>query len=146
MKTIMIRGRKVVGGHAKGTAIVSQRTISGWGGTDPYTGEIIDGLSDIHGENFAGKVLVFQGAKGSSGWSCIFHLAKLNGKAPMALIFNEVSTKVILGAVVMDIPAITDLEQDPLEVIDSGDIVEIFADEGYIVVQKREENNYEKLT
>ena len=138
MKTITIHGRKVVGGYAKGEALVSKGTISGWGGTDPYTGEITDNLSDINGENFAGKVLVFRGAKGSSGWSCIFHLAKMNDKAPAALIFNEVTTKVTLGAVVMDIPAVTDLEENPLDVIESGDIIEVLADEGTIVIQKLE--------
>ena len=73
--------------------------------------------------SFKDKVLVFRGAKGSSGWSAMYHTARLAGTAPKALVFNEMTTKVALGAVVMRVPSITDLDQDPLEVIETGDWV-----------------------
>ena len=57
------------------------RSISGWGGIDPRTGSIIETRHELKGVSFAGKVLVFPGAKGSSGWSSQFHVARLMGKA-----------------------------------------------------------------
>jgi uncharacterized protein len=47
------------------------------------------------------------------------------------------TTKVALGAVVMRIPAITDLDRNPLEVIETGDWVKVDADRGVVEVRKR---------
>ena len=137
MSKIMLRGRKVVGGCAEGEAIVTNDTISGWGGIDPKTGTVIERRHEIRGHSFKDKVLVFPGAKGSSAWSHYFHLARLSGTAPCAMIFNKMTTKVALGAVVTHAPAMTDLDQDPLDVIETGDWVKVDADNGVVEVTKR---------
>jgi predicted aconitase with swiveling domain len=136
---IVLHGRKVVGGSAQGEALVTNETISGWGGIDPNTGTIIERRHELQGQTFKGKILVFPGAKGSSGWSAFFHAARLAGAAPKGMIFNKVSTKVALGAVVTHAPAVTDLDQDPLKVIETGDWVEIDADHGIVKVIKRQQ-------
>jgi predicted aconitase with swiveling domain len=135
--TIVLRGRRVVGGRAAGEALVTRETISGWGGVNPMQGTIIETRHELRGQSFKDKVLVFPGAKGSSGWSVVFHTARLAGTAPKALVFNEMTTKVALGAVVMRAPAVTDLDRDPLEVIETGDWVVVDGDEGTVEVRKR---------
>ncbi len=137
MSKIVLRGRKVVGGCAEGEALVTKDAISAWGGINPMTGVIIDTRHELVGQSFKGKVLVFPGAKGSSGWSTRFHIARLAGAAPIALIFNEMSTKIALGAVVTHAPAVTDLDQDPLQVIATGDWVRVDADNGIVEVTKK---------
>jgi predicted aconitase with swiveling domain len=82
-------------------------------------------------------VLVFRGAKGSSGWSAMYHTTRLAGTAPAALVFNEMTTKVALGAVVMRVPSVTDFDRDPLDVIETGDWVVVDADCGTVTVTKR---------
>jgi predicted aconitase with swiveling domain len=82
-------------------------------------------------------VLVFPGAKGSSGWSVVFHMARLAGTAPLAMIFNVMTTKVALGAVVMRVPSVTDLDRDPLTVIETGDRVRVDATNGRVEIWKR---------
>jgi predicted aconitase with swiveling domain len=134
--TITLRGRTVVGGVAEGEALVTHETISGWGGVNPMTGTIIETRHTLRGQSFKDKILVFPGAKGSSGWSGVFHLTRLTGMAPKALIFNEMTTKVALGAVVMRVPAITGLDRDPLQVIETGDWVRVDADHGIVEVRK----------
>ncbi len=134
---IILHGRKVVGGCAEGEALVTRETISGWGGVNPVTGTITEVRHELRGQSFKGKVLVFPGAKGSSGWSTRFHVARIAGAAPLALVFNVMTTKVALGAVVMHAPAITDLDRDPLEVIETGDWVKVDADNGIVEVTKR---------
>lgn len=133
---IVLRGRAVTPGIAAGEALVTRQTISGWGGVDPRSGTITERRHELLGRSFAGKVLVFPGAKGSSAWSHYFHLARLHGRAPAALVFNRMSTKVALGAVVLRVPAITDLEQDPLAVIATGDHVVVDAQAGEVRVTK----------
>ncbi len=137
VKTIVLRGRKVVGGVAEGEALVTQERISGWGGIDPRTGTVIETRHELRGRSFAGKVLVFPGAKGSSGWSSQFHVARLAGAAPLAMVFNEMTTKIALGAVVTHAPSVTDLDQDPLAVIATGDWVKVDGDRGIVEVTKR---------
>lgn len=133
---IVLRGRQVVPGVAEGEALVTRETISGWGGMNPRDGTIIETQHELCGQSFADKILVFPGAKGSSGWSAAFHMTRLAGTAPRALIFNEMTTKVALGAVVMRTPAVTDLDRDPLAVIETGDWVRVDADRGIVEVTK----------
>lgn len=131
---LVIHGRKVVGGVAEGEALVTRETISGWGGIDSNSGTVIESRHALKGVSFAEKILVFPGAKGSSGWSNAFHLARLRGTAPRAMIFTVMTTKIALGAVVMRIPTVTDCDADPLEAIRTGDWVRVDGDAGTITV------------
>jgi predicted aconitase with swiveling domain len=134
---IVIAGRGIVGGVAEGEALVTRDTISGWGGINAMTGTIIESRHELVGQSFADKVLVFPGAKGSSGWSGAFHTARLKGVAPRAMIFNIMTTKAALGAVVMRIPTVTECDTDPLEAIRTGDWVRVDGDTGTISVWDR---------
>jgi hypothetical protein len=126
-ETIVLRGRCVVGGKAEGEALVTRDRISGWGGIDPRTGTVIETRHELCGVSFAGKILVFPGAKGSSGWSAQFHIARVSGTAPAAMLFNEMTTKIALGAVVTHAPA----------VIETGDWVKVDGDLGIVEISKR---------
>lgn len=137
-ETFILRGRKVVGGRFEGEALVTRDRISGWGGIDPRSGTVIETRHELKGISFAGKVLVFPGAKGSSGWSSQFHIARLAGVAPGAMLFNEMTAKMGLGAVVVHAPAMTDFDEDPLERIRTGDWVRVDADTGTVEVTPRE--------
>jgi uncharacterized protein len=136
MTRIILHGRCVVPGSAAGEALVSREAISGWGGMDFNTGVITERHHPLLGQSFAGRVLVFVGAKGSSGWSHYFNLARHAGVAPKAMVFNRMSTKVALGAVVSRVPSVTDLDANPLEVIETGDWAEVDATQGLVVVTK----------
>lgn len=131
---IKLHGRGIVPGRAEGEALVSHETISGWGGIDPATGTIIERRHELYGVCFTGKILVFPGAKGSSGWSGFFQSTRLLGTAPLAMVFTTLSTKSALGAVVTRVPAITDLDKDPVEIIRTGDHVTVDADNGLVIV------------
>jgi len=136
-ESIVLHGRRVVGGSAEGEALVTRETISGWGGVNPIKGTIIETRHELRGQSFANKVLVCRGAKGSSGWSVMFHTCRLAGTAPLAVVFNEMTTKIALGCVVMRVPAVTDLDRDPLELIETGDWVRVDGDAGTVTITKR---------
>lgn len=138
-KPVVLHGRKVVGGVVEGEALVTRDHISGWGGIDPRTGSVIEVRHELRGQSFAGKVLVFPGAKGSSGWSAMFHSTRLYGQSPAAMLFNEMTTKVALGAVVTHAPAMTDFDRNPLDVIETGDWVKVDAERGIVEVTKQAE-------
>ena len=136
-QVLVLQGRKVVGGYAEGEALVTTDTISGWGGINPMTGTVIETRHQLRGQSFKDKVLVFPGAKGSSGWSAAFHITRLTGTAPRALVFNEMTTKIALGAVVMRVPAVTALDRDPLQLIATGDWVIVDGDRGLVEIRRR---------
>jgi hypothetical protein len=47
------------------------------------------------------------------------------------------TTKIALGVVVMRVSSVTDLDRDPLDVIETGDWVVVDGDQGLVEVQKR---------
>lgn len=133
--SVEIKGRGIVPGRVEGEALVSHETISGWGGIDPATGTIIERRHELYGVCFTGKVLVFPGAKGSSGWSGFFQATRLLGTAPLAMVFTALSTRSALGAVVTRVPTVSDLDEDPVERIRTGDWVVVDADRGLVTVR-----------
>jgi len=133
---VVLRGRGLVGGVAEGEALVTREAISGWGGVEPRQGRVIESRHELVGQSFAGKVLVFPGAKGSSGWSGMFHMARLMGSAPAAMIFTTMNTKIALGVVVSHVPAVTDLDRNPFEVISTGDLLRVDGDRGEVVITR----------
>ena len=135
-ESVVLNGRGLVGGVAEGEALVTRQAISGWGGVEPRKGRIIESRHELVGQSFAGKVLVFPTAKGSSGWSGMFHMSRLVGSAPAAMVFTVMNTKIALGVVVTRVPAVTDLDGDPFEVIRTGDWVRVDADRGQIIVNR----------
>jgi predicted aconitase with swiveling domain len=134
--TLVLRGRGLGGGVAEAEALVTREAISGWGGVEPREGRIIESRHELVGQSFAGRVLVFPGAKGSSGWSGMFHMARLMGSAPAAMVFTTMNTKIALGVVVSHVPAVTDLDRDPFELIGTGDLVRVDGDRGEVVITR----------
>ena len=51
-ETIVLHGRKVVGGVAEGEALVTHETISGWGGVNAMQGTIIETRHELRGQSF----------------------------------------------------------------------------------------------
>ncbi|HEX78201.1 MAG TPA: DUF126 domain-containing protein [Dehalococcoidia bacterium] len=137
MSQIVLKGRKAVGGTAEGEALVTKQTISTWGGVDAVKGIITERRHELRGQSFAGRVLVFPSAKGSSGWSTVAQVIRLAGNAPKAMIIGEINSLTAIGAVVMQVPTVTDLDQNPTEVIATGDWVKVDADKGIVEVTKK---------
>ena len=137
MSQIVMNGRKVVGGVTEGEALVTKQAISTWGGVNAVEGIITERRHELNGQSFKDKVLVFPAAKGSSGWSTVAQVIRLSGQSPKAMIIREISSLTGIGAVVMRVPTVTDLDQDPTEVIETGDWVKVDADKGVIEITKK---------
>ncbi len=56
--TIVLHGRKVVGGVARRRALVTRDTISGWGGINEREGTVIERRHELRGVSFKDKILV----------------------------------------------------------------------------------------
>ncbi|HWM15299.1 MAG TPA: DUF126 domain-containing protein [Microbacterium sp.] len=129
-----LRGRGIVPGVVEGEALVTHDAISGFGGIDVATGTVIEPRHELFGVCFTGKVLVFPGAKGSSGWSGFFQSTRLMGTAPAAMVFRVITTKAVLGAIVTRVPTVVEVTPNPLETIKTGDFVRVDGTTGIITI------------
>lgn len=134
---IELRGRGIVPGVVEAEALVTRDAISGFGGIDVATGTVIEPRHELFGVCFTGKVLIFPGAKGSSGWSGFFQSTRLMGTAPAAMVFQVITTKAVLGAIVTRVPTVVHALPDPVETIRTGDLVRVDGDTGIITVLER---------
>jgi predicted aconitase with swiveling domain len=133
-EAVEIKCRGLVKGKAEGNALVADAALSFWGEVDPVHGRIIAVGHPLEGELLRGKVLVIRSTKGSSGTPFVMGLAHAQGNAPVALVNTQVDGLAVLGCVVNNIPMVAELEQDPFELIKTGDHVVVDADNGMIVV------------
>ncbi len=139
MKKLVLKGRTVFGGSVDGEALVTKQSWATFMAADIYTGEVTEHGHELRGKSVAGKILVFPTGKGSSGWSMGAQALRFAGKAPLALVIREVNTQIALGAVVMRVPAVCNLDEDPTEVIATGDWVKVDADKGIVEVTRKDQ-------
>ena len=114
MEPIVIRGRGALGGLAEGPALISRRTITGWGGVDVRTGKVKEPCHPLEGMSLKGSILILEGSRGSNGWSIFFHAAQVAGFGPAALVFPRLDSRTAVTAAVLNVPMVTDLEAIPL--------------------------------
>jgi hypothetical protein len=126
----ILHGRKVVGGKAKGPALVTSEPICFLGGVDVKTGTITEVGHPLKGKCIAGKVLVFPTGKGSTGGSYLIYEAVSNGVGPCAMINRAVEQVTAIGCIIAEIPMLDNMDQDPITAIKDGDIVEVDAEQG----------------
>ena len=140
---IVLRGRIGSKGKTEGIALVSRDMIAFGGTPDLETGIVREPNHCLLGENMAGRVLVYPTGKGSTGdpYSCFF-LTRY-GNAPKAIINRTANPTTVVAAIISDIPMIYGCDQDPLEVIETGDLVTVDADEGIVTIQKGTGSNDE---
>ena len=134
MSEMVIKGHRVAKGKAKGEALVSQSPLSFRGGVDEQTGIVVEKGHELEGISICDKVLVFPIGKGSTVGSFQLLELKTNQKAPKAIINLRADPIVALGAIVSDIPMVDRLARNPLELIKTGDLVEVDADRGLVKI------------
>ena len=138
MKKITLHGRKVYGGTAEGEALVTKKSLGGFGVFDIDSGNVVDVNHEWLGKNVKGKVLVYRTAQGSSAWTIAHQALRLAGNAPAAYIVKEINPQIALGSVVARVPTVTGLDGDPSDLISDGDWVRVDADRGTVEITKKE--------
>jgi len=136
MKEIVLRGKSGSRGKAKGVALVSQDMIA-FGGTPNLKSGIVEEPNHcLLGKSIRKKILLYYTGKGSTGdpYSCYF-LMKY-GNAPAAIINIVANPTTVVSAILSNIPMVYELDQDPFSIIESGDEVEVDADEGIVKIYK----------
>lgn len=94
--------RVLLGGSARGRALVLDEPLSMWGGLDPETGLVIDRRHPQAGETLTGVVLVLPAGRGSSSAASVLAEAIRRGTAPAALVLAEPDDILLVGALVAE--------------------------------------------
>ena len=126
-----LKGRKIFGGKAKGSAMVSREALSFFGGINPDTGVIEEEGHPLEGRSVSGKVLVFPHGKGSTVGSYTLYRMKKTGTAPIAILNRECETIVAVGAIIAEIPCVDQIDID--QIPDDATLV-VNADKGRVEV------------
>jgi predicted aconitase with swiveling domain len=135
--TFVLQGRKIVKGKAAGVAIVTKEAISFNGGVDNMTGIVTEPGHELEGQNIAGKVLVFNTGKGSTGGSYKIYDMVSRGTAPLAFIQISPEAITTIGAIISSLPVAAGFDQDPTVAIHNGDHIELDADAGRVTVTRK---------
>lgn len=136
MREIVLQGRKVVGGVAEGRALVAKGPISFLGGINAENGLVTEKRHELEGECVTGKILVYTTGKGSTGGSFRIYEMADKGTAPAAIINEHADSVTAIGAIMGEIPMVHRFEQDPVEVIETGDWVRVEAGAGLVKIKK----------
>jgi predicted aconitase with swiveling domain len=134
MRKIRIYGRKEFGGCVEAEALVSPMPLQGFANCNPQMGCTTERNHPLFKVPYAGKVLVFPSPRGSGGF---MNYGRGSNK-PAAFVHTVASPLTVLSAMAGHIPSMTDFEKDPMEYIETGDMVLVNADEGYIEITKKD--------
>jgi predicted aconitase with swiveling domain len=130
---VLVSGRALVPGVARGEALVLQEALSFWGGMDPRTGRLVDPHHPQLGAELGGRVLLMPSGRGSSSSSSVMAEAVRLGTSPAAVVLRSPDPIVALGSIVaaelygQEVPVVV-LEPPAYGSISSGDHVEIRVD------------------
>lgn len=140
MGKIILKGRGILPGVAEGRALVSDEQIVWSHGVEPSQGVIDDRKVKLHGQSIKGKIFVYPYGKGSTSSSTWILETIRCGNAPAAIINREteliITTGFLYGRLLYEaaIPVVDQLDQDPLAVIKTGDLVRVDGAAGTVEV------------
>lgn len=129
-----LKGHTISLGKAEGEAVVLDEPFSFLGELDPNTGKIASPLSKQFGQDLRGKVIVTPTGKGSSMGPVISWYAMKAGNNPAAIICLQAEAILASAAIIAGIPMIDKLDNNPLELIKSGDYVKVDATAGIVEI------------
>jgi len=131
LKNKVLRGRCIVSGRCRGTALVSSKPLSFLGGVDYKSGVIIEKNHDLKCESLKGKVLCFPYGHGSTVGSYVLYSLVKKGLGPKAIVNHVADTVVVVGAIIAEIPMVDKID---IRQIKTGDEVEVDGTRGTVKV------------
>jgi predicted aconitase with swiveling domain len=130
---LILQGKAVVKGTARGLALVSAEPLSFWGGYDYHTGEITDRRHPLSGSIATRRILALPFTRGSSTTTAILLEAVHLGTAPAAILTTGVDAFFALASIVAaemyasPLPIVA-LSREDFARLNSGDEVEVGED------------------
>ena len=132
MEKKRIYGRSEYPGVVEAEALVAGKYIQGFANVKPDRGYTTERNHPLFKVPYTDKVLVFYSPRGSGGIRMYG-----SGAKPAAFIYSKTSPLMVGLALQAHVPMMTGFDEDPLKYIETGDVVLVNADEGYIEITKK---------
>ena len=138
MKEFVLRGKPVIEGKAEGEAFVTKERLNFLHDINKETGKIVLKGHTLYGKSVKGKILVLPSGVGTVGLSTIIYTLVKKGVGPVGIISQELETSSTFGALLVNLPMVSNLDKDPTEVIETGDYLVLDGTKGIVKVIKKE--------
>ncbi|MGI9303020.1 MAG: aconitase X swivel domain-containing protein [Gammaproteobacteria bacterium] len=135
MSVLEFKGHVGIGERVSGTALVAKDNFSARYDLDRIKGVFSRPAHALYGENYVGKVLVLNTAKGGVATSWMLREMKIRGMAPVALLLNTANPIMAQGAAFAELPFMDRFEVDITEAIATGAVVTVDPGAGLVVVE-----------
>lgn len=147
MRKVVLKGRGLNGGVAKGEALVT-RPINFFGAymqgiLSGKLSKIEDTKHELYGKSLEGKILVFPFSIGSLAGGVSLLEAIKKGVGPKAIVNSKTDGVLLAGPVFarvfygIEVPVVDSLDKDPLNTIRNGDHLTVDGDKGTVEVTRR---------
>ena len=114
-----------MGRKTRGQALVAKDGFSARYDLDRVQGVFSRPEHKLAGENYVGRVLVLDAAKGGVATAWMLHEMQARGVMPAALVLNAVNPIMVQGAALADFTMISGFEVDITQAIANGALVEV---------------------
>ena len=136
MSVRIIKGHVGIGGTVSGEALVAHDNFSARYDLDRINGTFSRPTHQLFGQNYDGKILVLNIAKGGVATAWMLRAMKETGVIPKALLLNYANPIMAQGAAHADFPMIDRFEEDITEAIKTGDRVTVNPADGTVIVHE----------
>ncbi len=147
MHKVVLKGRGLNGGVAKGEALVT-RPINFFGAymqgiLSGKLSKIEDTKHELYGKSLEGKILVFPFSIGSLAGGVSLLEAIKKGVGPKAIVNSKTDGVLLAGPVFarvfygIEVPVVDSLDKDPFNTIRNGDHLTVDGDKGTVEVTRR---------
>jgi predicted aconitase with swiveling domain len=114
-----------MGAKVRARALVAKDGFSARYDLDRIRGVFSRPQHKLAGENYIGRVLVLDAAKGGVATAWMLHEMKARGVVPAALVLNAINPIMVQGAALADFTMISGFEEDITQAIPNGALVEV---------------------
>ncbi|MDH5749258.1 MAG: DUF126 domain-containing protein [Rhodospirillales bacterium] len=130
----VFQGHRGIGERVEGVALVADDNFSARYDLNRIEGTFSRPQHKLHGENYVGKILVLNIAKGGVATAWMLREMASRGMAPKALVLNAGNPIMAQGAAFANLPFVDRFDVDITSVIKTGDRVIVDPDKGTVEV------------
>ena len=134
---LVLRGHVGIGPGVRGVALSAADDFSARYDLDRDRGVVSRPQHKLYGENYIGKILVLNAAKGGVASAWMLRDMVLAGKAPLALLLNNANPVMAQGAAFADLPFIDRFETNITQAIRTGDVVYVDPTNGCVRIEQK---------
>lgn len=125
---------KISKGQAQAKAVVSEDKLCFYQ-IEPKNGIVMERAHSLEGQTISNRILIFPGGKGSSVVQAdgLYQL-NMHSNMPSAMIIQYPEPVLVSSAIIMEIPMVDKVEAAFYETVQTGDLILVNADEGYLEI------------